>query len=495
MKKAQLIAVVILIAVYIWMRFYAPIIKVALILKHISLFLLLGIIAYNFTTYLLKRIIKRYNPTGIKETLVYIGRSISFGIVIIIFGLFQFSYIEFSETPYTEICRYYDNYNNLVYESMIYESCPNLNVVELTDTVFEFTVSEYSNVYEIAEISPEKEDLSKWDDYAIKLNTTIRIEYDSKNRITNINQQMTFISNIEYSEGNLKTYKYSYQKIVSNDYSDIFESVYKEAEILFEYDGFVDIYTGHNLFEEIDYEIIRYYVDNLDYREIQPEEHSIKTWTYSLNKEYTDENGILGSTYLGRVIVIKENERYRNTFFNEDHDGIDYTYRVDLYHNENEIERKLEKYDTESHNEIDKSIVYSSEFPYTIRSETYSLSTDSIEQSYIEDVQYNQHTENDITYIYSERSNIGLFNYSPYIYGIQKTEYGYQVLHQRYRNQNYFSYLMNGQFSSDKVYFEDARYYYGLRYQVLFNIEYTIDYLANTEDAIYVQPEFIKNTE
>ena len=495
MKKVQTITAFILLAVNIWMRFYAPIIRMALILKHISLFLLIGIGAYAGTTRIFKRFMKKYKPTGTKENLLYTGRVVSFGLIIILFGLFQFSFVEFSETPYTEKCRYYDNYNNLVYETMIYESCPELSIVELNEYVFEFNVMEHSTIFEISEIAPEQDDLSRWDDYNIEFNTTIRIEYDNDHRITDINQQMTYISQIVYKEGNQKTYIYNYQKLVLNDYANVYESIVKEAELISDYPGLIEMYPEHHLFNETDYEITRYYIADLEHREIQPEEHPISTWTYDLYKEIYSETDTPESLYLGHIVVIKENGRYRNTFLDDEHDGIDYTYRIDLYHNENNIERHLEKYDTESHNEIDKTITYSNDYPYIIINEIYSWSTDSIEQAYIEEVFYNQHDDRDITYVYSENEDIGIFDYNPYIYGIQETDYGYRVLHQRYRTQNYFSYLINGQFSSDKVYLEDARYYYGLRYQILFDIEYTIDHLALTEDTIYVQPGFIVNVE
>lgn len=503
MKKLKIIATILLVVVNIWMRFYAPIVKVALVLKHISLFLLLGIIAYSITTFFLRKIIKRYNPKGTKETIVYVGRSVTFGLLVIVFGVVQFNYIQFSETPYTELCKYYDNYNNLVYETMIYESCPELDIITLNDNIFEFEVSEQTNVYEVAGIAPEQEDLSKWDDYELITNSTIRIEYDDIQRIIKIDQQLVMLSTIGYKEGNLQTNYYGYHKIIDYDYSELFEVTYKEAEVLNKFDGIVDVYTGYYIFDELDYSTIRYYADNLDYREAQPGDNEepisgdnpISYWHYDLYKEYLDEDSEFITEHKAYIIVIKENGYYMNSVFYPEHDGYDVTHRVDLYHTEDSIKRILTKYDSSDHDKIDKNITYENTYPYFINKETYSLSLDSIESTYIEEAVYRNHMEGNITYTYSEETDFGIWEYSPYIYGSIKTEYGYRVSHQRYRNQLYLSNLLNGQYSSDKIYFEHSRYSYGLRHQILFDVDYSLDWIANTKDALYVEPSYIVNIE
>lgn len=187
MKKAQTLTAFILLAINIWMRFYAPINRVALILKHVSLFLIVGIGAYAVTTAIFKKLIIKYNPAGRKETTVYVSRVFSFGLIIILFGSFQLNYVEFSETPMVEGCQYYDKYSNMIYQSKYYTSCPELDIITNNETVLEFNVQEYS-IHKDISIPIDSDPIldSQRNTYEDTIYSTIKIEYNENSNISKI---------------------------------------------------------------------------------------------------------------------------------------------------------------------------------------------------------------------------------------------------------------------------------------------------------------------
>ncbi len=478
MKKQQIIAVLVLVTVNIWMRFYAPIYKVALILKHISSFLLIGIFAYNVLTFILKRIVKKYNPKGKKEIILYVGRSVIFGVVIVLVAMLQFDYIEYSETPFTEHCRYYDNYNHLVYETMIYESCPELDVVESSKYVLEFNVTEATDVYQVADLAPGVQTLSKRDQYNATMYSTIRIDYDRDYRMANISQKMTMISRTIDRDGNWDTYYYSYHKLVNNDYTTLYDATYKVAETLSHYEGIVDIYTGHNIFDESDYNTTRYYADNYIIDDSNGTGEGWQVfWEYDLVKEYTEDDSLQIET-LAFVSIEHENNKWdtyiERTNWNQDGD----TDMVHLEFGDLELNEYVDR-ESATGNIINWNLKYDIERPHLIVGRMSNINNNTFLSK---DVDYKSYQIRNTNYLFKDSYNI---------YGVTKTEYGYHVSYERYRLDNYLIYLYTRQFTSDMIYYEDGRYAYGLRYQILFDVDYSLDWLANSNDVMYTFPTYI----
>ena len=130
MKKAKYIIFAVLFAIYITTQTTNPLVMGFVYAKHISLFLMIGIVVYYITNYISDQTISRFNLEGTKETLTHMLKIIVFTGVLVLTSVLQLGYIEYSDTPYVTGCKYYDTYGNEIYVSKTRGECPTLKIIE-----------------------------------------------------------------------------------------------------------------------------------------------------------------------------------------------------------------------------------------------------------------------------------------------------------------------------------------------------------------------------
>jgi len=495
MKKAQTITAFILLAVIIWMRFYAPINKVALILKHISLFLLIGIGAYAVTTAILKKLVSKYKPTGTKESLVYIGRVLSFGVIIILFGSLQYNFIKFTETPYVEGCQFYDKYDNLIYQSKFYTSCPDLDIITSNEEVLEFNVQEHTDIKEAAILGVSETALSRNDLLDLTVFSTIKIEYFDNSQIKSISYRVTFNGEVT-GEGNSSTY-YSYHKKIENSFDSGYSSIVQEAEIKTTYDYTKDLTLDHYDFEDSDYTSTTFYVDeNYNRFEEFSGGPSIKTVSYSLYKDYFDDENNLTTEKIANVFFIKEDDKITYvqlptdlSYPNELWQSVDER-RIDI-----EFDNNLITWIVKTKNGATDFLtkrVYSDENQNLLNQTSFEFETENnTELQFDRLIEYRTLLQDSKTYLYSQNvSGPVQFpgDYSNGLESIESTEYGTKVEKLKYRSQNYINYLIYGDISYASLYYEMGDYADGFSFYKMFSIEYDLIELQQSDSIFYKEP-------
>ncbi|ERJ11865.1 hypothetical protein [Haloplasma contractile] len=248
----QSLAVLSLIYIVIYLSFpilkrtiVTPIIELKLIKKSthrrlildslfiISLFgtVILSDISYNSTAFIIKQFLlfivmsvffiyialKIYTQFEKKALGLFKIRMIKGFIIVVTFvtvGLiskFQLSYLNNYVIPPLYGCSYYDDYNNLIYNSQYTGSCPELEDVNRIETdegeVLTFNVSEHT----ITDAS-----LSKQEEY--KIESTVTYHYDSRGKVTYYEIE-TFYKLYRIQNNKTNLYEVTYDKrIVENTY-------------------------------------------------------------------------------------------------------------------------------------------------------------------------------------------------------------------------------------------------------------------------------------
>lgn len=481
MKRAQTITAFILLAVNIWMRFYAPINRTALILKHISLFLLLGIGAYAVTTAIFKIFYKRYNPTGVKETILHLGRVLSFSLIIILVGLFQIDYVEYSETPYTLGCKYYDEYNNLIYISKFEESCPDLVIKEQSNSTLKFSVYENYNT------THEEESIRVWNDeeyetgsYYMELQVDVNIEYeDGKILFGDYKETYNVHFTNEDKPGTIYT---SYNMIVQNDFSNGYESIIKEAEISIEnYNGYLND-LSHHTFEQNDYDEVRYYTTaDIDVNNVM-----------HLMKEYYNDNVLVTENVYSITKLQEESNTSYTLIQNILPDDYDFkTLDIIIRSNDITYSSNVEYSSTNTTNQVSFEMQEGFDNVFTNRKFTIRYNND-LSSNNVFDTEYFNTKEG--MYITEDlQSGNGYYSNSSVYYLVTKEEYGKKVQYQYLRSLSYFGYLRYGEPSSTIIYFEAKAMFENIPVSNnIFNIEYQLEEEYPSSHIFYHVPYFIE---
>jgi hypothetical protein len=118
----------------------------------------------------------------IKKQTVLRGYTITV-LILVLFGFstIQLKFIETYQTSEFQACSYYDDYGNAIYYSSLQNSCPELDILEQTDTYLSFEVYEsaegyvQNNHFEIVGDGNY--------DYKAKMRTNIELAYDSEGNI------------------------------------------------------------------------------------------------------------------------------------------------------------------------------------------------------------------------------------------------------------------------------------------------------------------------
>jgi len=484
MKKAIIITTLFLGVVYVGAHFYAPINQVALILKHVSLFLILGIFAYFVVTLMSNKIIKKYNLSEKGVSIINVIRAISFTLVIILVSVIQFDFVSYTETPSIKYCSYYDKYNNLIYESVFHSICPEMSIIQNENNILEFSISEGSDAKEASWLADEEINVGYKDQFYIQTLSHIKITYTDSERVESIDQHYSYIASFEDDSEFTNKY-YSYHKTINYDYSNVFERIVKTAEMENIFTGITDYNFTHNIFSEEDYTETIYYLEEFSRETSLSGNESIN---YDLIKNQNESNVSLGTItrYEENKLLVYDVtypdsniEQGSNKY--EDATDIDFLY-------ENTFKNTFISFYIYSHE------YYEQEAPYFIMSSTYIRQHIDANTSDRTEIVFDKFEQDGKTYLTPKEKGIVNTNYSPYFYEIEETEFGYIVAHQYYNSSPYLlrMFVIGSSGVSDKIYLEDGRFYYGLRYQILFDIEYEITNISD-ESGIYRAISFFDN--
>ncbi|KFZ25576.1 MAG: hypothetical protein KQ78_02230 [Candidatus Izimaplasma bacterium HR2] len=489
MKKTKTIIAFLLLAINIWMQYYNPLNYIILIIKHMSLFLLVALVAYEVTTVLSKRLIRNYSPTGVKEIMVYVGRVLSFGLIIMLFSTFQYNYIQFNEVTTTEGCKYYDQYNNLIYKSRFYESCPELEILENTDVALSFNVNEYFIIKNenitYSDITYEHANLE------MRVFTTIHIEYTSEQKIASVDFKSTY-HNDTISDEFSGTGYVSFHQQISYSYINNFESTVKEARHIVEYDYLLTNTLEHYQFSEENYSTINYYLED-GY-------NSTNDIFYHLVKDYTDGEDILQTEEIASINFRVEDDVTSYTIVPLLPEIDKYYFRygknllnrtIDIVYRENNISwlvnTELENYT----NQIMSRYVSINGFKSLKSSSSIkTYNSDKLQTNHI--YKFELLTLASSAYLSQELESsvkIGT-DYLDSHYRINKTEYGYSVEYLVFRDQHYINYLIYGESEHSmiyKIYFDEVNYIFTgyNEYEKLFDIEFQLLELKVGDNIFY----------
>lgn len=477
MKKAIIIAalLIILSVVYIGTQFYAPINQVALILKHISIFLIVGIIAFVVITFLAKRIIKRFIQTDRGITIVNSIKTAVFILLVALVSFIQFDYVAYAESPHIKYCSYYDHYNNLIYESVFHSVCPEVIFEKETSNVFSFTIKEESDAYQVASLMDETVEISDQNSFHIDMETVITIEYRNTSSIKQIDQQTTYVASyIEY--GSKKVMYNSYSKNIFYFDGDVFSSRVRTAETNEVLEGYTTYPLTHHSFEESDYSETLYYFEQYD----TEESSSMLATRYDFYKEDNESTEVIAKVdlfemndTLGYYVEEIDSNISRSSYNTFDiPEDVNFKYMTSFTNRNNDTGVISNNY-------------YSITAPHYINHSTYTSDVS------VENVYYDSLIQDGKLYLTPKSEGVTT-EYEYNFYEITEMDYGYQVAHYNYPIMPYVWYTLTGLDSQlDKSYYEDGRYFYGLQYQIQFDVEYEI-YQISKRTALFTNISFIQ---
>jgi hypothetical protein len=301
MKKSIIKTILILLSVffYIIANNFSRQFQFALVVKYILLFAAMIFVAYILIEWFSKIIIKENKRTEpIQKGLKWI-KLIAFSLILMLISSFQIDYISQTEVPSIAACKYFDEYNNLIYQSMYYDVCPELNVSTHTSDTLEFSV------YESKEVEFYDRFVSE------SLNYHITINYENK-LITSIDSKTSLVRTSDF-EGELTYYKIDTHHIIENNYDGSFSRNEKYAYHVIETNDIENTYGGFFDFNSDDYKINEFttsYNVSEDYYKISCTDSSNNSWCISYSSftiSTEDESTKITQPSLMET-VIKENE-------------------------------------------------------------------------------------------------------------------------------------------------------------------------------------------
>lgn len=206
--------------------------QINFMIKHISIFVFLGIVLTTTLFILYKKLFERLQKLSIGNYQIYLK---GFTAVVLGFGLYgisvvQFNYIDENETPLLVGCSYYDAWGNELYSNSLPLNCSEPEILESTDNIL---VVRFKEEYD----GPNGtftmgENIVEGGSLLSSVLVDINIEYENQ-QIIHYEIKWTQSTKINNALGTRYAYK-SLMKVVNNTYSeDNFESVQEffESEI------------------------------------------------------------------------------------------------------------------------------------------------------------------------------------------------------------------------------------------------------------------------
>lgn len=262
-------------------------------IRHISLLIVIAILTFVLSNSIAIKIINRYHLHGHKEMFVQLTRVFMFGFVLIGVAYVQFQYINYSIGLNVDYCRYYDKYDNLLYENRFRGDCPEIDIIEQSDETLKLHVLETTVFYQsgntlIDDIYYKDAKLYYTRDVTIEANYTnnaLAYAYSTENATVLL----------ESDNGNVGRYQ---KQIDIIDYSDIETQGYliKTAVKTLNIEGskseIRDFDYNDLTIEAIDFDITKYIITNESPN------------NYVLSKEVVNE-GVIEKTQILKVNRIK----------------------------------------------------------------------------------------------------------------------------------------------------------------------------------------------
>ncbi|MFK5883371.1 MAG: hypothetical protein QM489_03415, partial [Candidatus Izemoplasma sp.] len=236
------------------------------ILSNIALFTLIVFIAYLIIDWFTNKLLNK-KLTESKQNIIIFSRVAVFFLVIILIGGSQLIYIQKKDTLYQRRCEYYDQYNNIIYESFYTGVCPDLAIITQNNDQLIFEVNQDAiGSKNFEAITSRGIVLNNVDgDVTLTSLSNITIEYNDNHDITLFDIKLS--EYITYTKsGENKAVFYSYHREVKNTIGSSFESIVKEAEYIAYSAEFIDS-LSHFEFNDLDYSKYRLYesgIDNID---------------------------------------------------------------------------------------------------------------------------------------------------------------------------------------------------------------------------------------
>jgi hypothetical protein len=301
MKKTIIKTILIFLSVffYIIANNFSRQFQFALIVKYIILFAAMVFTAYTIIEWISKTIIKETQKSeNIQNGLRWI-KLIAFAIIIMGISTFQINYIKQTEVPSVAACKYFDEYNNLIYQSMYYDICPEINIINQTSDTLEFSVYEFKEI--------ELYDRFNTDN----LNYHIVIHYE-EGLIKSVDSKAYLLRTSDL-EGELSYYLIDTHHIIQNNYEGSFSRLEKYAYRVVETSDIENTYGSFYEFQENEYEVNEFttsYDEIDDYYRVSCTNSENNLWcgsnnTFSINQ--TDDVVTITQPNLTET-VIRENE-------------------------------------------------------------------------------------------------------------------------------------------------------------------------------------------
>lgn len=233
MKKIINYSLIIFLVMY-YVSIYLP---SSNFIKEMSLYLFLALVTYKIIDYFYIKIMKRTEGKPSLQSFTNLMKVLVFGLVLLGIGFVQINDFKIRKTLYPEGCKYYDLYDNLIYQSLYSGECPKLENYQDSDDFISFSVNEsFSGKYSYRFV----DDLFVVDynangsylEFSAKSN--VEIHYDNNNRIENVIIKSSELIKVREDENDEHaSYIYnSYFREVKNLYNeDSFESITRYGEV------------------------------------------------------------------------------------------------------------------------------------------------------------------------------------------------------------------------------------------------------------------------
>lgn len=222
------------------------------VLRNVFLYILIVYIGYVIIRYFTKKLLSD-NPTKKKENIVIITRTIMFILLVVLVGGSQLFYIAKRDTSYLRRCEYYDDYSNIIYESLYIGSCPDIEVLDKNDEELIFRVEEEAiGITNFNTFRNRGIVIDEVDDFVTAVSLTdIAIKYDENHYVESFNIKLS--EYITYSEDGIESQiYYGYHRIVDTIFGENFNTALKEADYI-EYSNGFNEDLAHHQFSDDDY--------------------------------------------------------------------------------------------------------------------------------------------------------------------------------------------------------------------------------------------------
>lgn len=247
MKRVINLSLIVFLIIYLVCLVLPSVNKLVFIVKHLSFYLFIVLLAFRIIVFFANLLINKAEGKASLLNLINTMKVVTFIVVITLVGYLQFEYIEQKERLYVTGCLYYDEYDNIIYQSLYWGNCPELENYHKDNNILSFTVNEkkeglYSstNLYNVDGFNEYFEKVK------LSFNTTsfVKITYEGKKII---NAEIIRDELIKVETDNTKYVLNSYYRNVSIDYDDYVITLYDGEYHRYDTNETTHIFTSDEL--------------------------------------------------------------------------------------------------------------------------------------------------------------------------------------------------------------------------------------------------------